>query len=725
MSTRSRAATVLGRIKARAGGHPIASTLILVLVAYGLLTVVMTYPAALNLWKEVAGGVDVYPFMWLLWWAKRSLIDLHTSPANVVAFYHPYGVQLPSLLADANLMWTSLPLVTLLGPLVTYNVQLLTTYVLTAFTTYLLCYSLTKKHWPSFVGGVVFAFSAWRSGRAAHGGLGLVLTYWLPLYVMFLIRLFKKPTIRNGLFCGLFLALSVLSGFLHVAHFVIPVTVVFFLYYLFADRALLRSVRFWKSLGAAGGVAAALVIPVYAPLLQSWAAGGLGYFQRFGLLSHSASLLGLVVPPPSHPLAELVEPLRSLAQGLLPNYYDVMYLGIVALVLAACAGWNERTRVWVILAAVGAVLALGPLLRVGSEWVEFSISGRTGFVLMPGALLAMLPFYEWVRDPARFGELVTLSLAVLVCYGASMVSSRVARHRVARYALFGGMVTCILIDYSSFLPFPTTRIPIPRFYESLAADGDVYGVLDVGVGTRLVDFPSMYFQTVHQHPIAIGFSSRVPYEARHYRRFLEQLMEPQGDIANAGRLAPALQLLNLRYVVLHKSLDATGGGMEPFLAENLGQPVYEDDQIAAFAAPPTEPAGVVPDLPLVALGEQWHPIESVDGKPARWIVNDATLFVMVQRDGAYQLAFDAHPFREPRHLSIYVNEELIAEYHVGGKQSYVTLAFTLRAGEWTPVRLYVPEGCEVPSEVLEGAEDQRCLSMLFQALDVLPVEAGE
>jgi hypothetical protein len=723
MGANSRGAAPYVRMKAFAVGHPTASTMVAVLASYCLLTVIMTYPALPKILTEVAGGVDVYPFMWLLWWAKRSLIDLHTIPANVVAFYHPYGVQLPSLVADANLMWTSLPLVTLLGPLVAYNVQLLLTYVLTAFTTYLLCYSLTKKHGPAFVGGVVFAFSAWRSGRAAHGGLGLVLTYWLPLYVLFLIRVFKKPNARNGLFCGLFLALSALSGFLHVAHSVIPVTVVFILYHLVADRALLHDLSFWKSIGVAAGTAAAIVVPVYAPLLQAWAAGGLDYFQRFGFLGHSASLLGLVVPPPTQIVVERIAPLWVFAQELLPKYYDVVYVGLVALALAVCAGWNKRTRIWVILAALGAVLALGPLLRVGSEWLEYSVSGRTGFVLLPGALLTLLPFYEWVRDPARFGEMISFALAVLASYGVLVLSSRVSGRRAARYVLFGGIVACILVDYSSFPPFPTQRITIPRFYDSLTADSDVYGVLDVGAG--LADFPSMYFQTVHQHPIAIGFFSRVPYEVRRYRRFLEQLMQPKGDIANAGRLAPALQLLNMRYVVLHKLVDKTSEGMEPFLAENLGPPVYEDDQIAAFVVPLTGSAEGAPEIPFLVLGAQWHSIESVNGVPARWMVNDATLFVKVQRDGAYQLAFVAHPFREPRHLQTYVNENLIAEYHVGGMQSYVTPAVTLQAGEWTPVRFHVPEGCEVPSEVMEGAEDQRCLSMLFQAVDVLPIEAGE
>jgi hypothetical protein len=701
-------------------GHPTASTLTLVLAAYCLLTAIMTYPALPNALEEVAGGGDVYPFMWLLWWAKRSVVDLHTSPANVTAFYHPYGAQVPSLVADAHLMWTGLPLVTLLGPLVAYNVQLLSSYVLTGFTTYLLCYSLTKKHWPSFVGGVVFAFSAWRSGRAAHGGLGLVITYWLPLYVLFLIRVFKKPNARNALFCGLFLALSVLSGFLHVAHFVVPVTVVFLVYHHFVDRRLLYKPRFLKGLGAAAALAVVIVLPFYAPLLQAWAGGGLGYFHRFGFLSHSAPLLGFVVPPSTQLLVEWIEPLRSFAQDLLPHYYDVVYVGLVALALAVCGGWTKRTRMWVILATLGAVLALGPLLRVGKDWVEYSFGAKTGFVLLPGALLTRLPFYEWVRDPARFGELTAFSIAVLASYGVSVLSGAVSR-RVAHCALMGGIVVCILLDYSSFVPFTTQRITVSGFYDSLAADSDAYGILDVGAG--LADFRGMYFQTVHQHPIAIGFYSRVPSEVQQYRRFLEQLMGPDGDIVNAGRLGPILEQLNIRYVVLHKLSDTATEELRPFLAECLGQPVYEDDQIAGFAVRSSGAVGTAGDVPLLVLGGQWHPIESVDGIPSRWMVNDGTLYVRVERGGSYRLSFVAHPFSEPRHLEVLVDEDLIAEYHVGGMQSYVTAAFMLEAGEWTAITFHVPEGCDVPSEVMEGQEDDRCLSMLFQGVDVLPEQS--
>ena len=100
------------------------------------------------------------------------------------------------------------------------------------------------------------------------------------------------------------------------------------------------------------------------------------------------------------------------------------------------------------------------------------------------------------------------------------------------------------------------------------------------------------------------------------------------------------------------------------------------------------------------------------------MVNDGMMYVGVETESPYQLTLVVNSFREPRHLQIFVNEELIEEYHVGGMQSYVTSPFVLKGGEWTPIRFHGPEGCEVPSEVMAGETDDRCLSMLFQQIEV-------
>ncbi|HMJ52364.1 MAG TPA: hypothetical protein VK540_09815 [Polyangiaceae bacterium] len=66
-----------------------------VAAAYAALTVVLTYPAVAHLGEHMIGdGGDGQQFAWNLWWMKRALLDLHTTPFQTGAIFHPTGVSL-------------------------------------------------------------------------------------------------------------------------------------------------------------------------------------------------------------------------------------------------------------------------------------------------------------------------------------------------------------------------------------------------------------------------------------------------------------------------------------------------------------------------------------------------------------------------------------------------------------------------------------------------------
>jgi hypothetical protein len=691
-----------------------ARVLVTVLALYGLLTVVFTYPVILHLFTQPAGSTDVYEYMWELWWAKRSLIDLHTSPVNVTSLYYPYSVRHPILLLDAYLMATSLPVVLLFSPGVAINLHLLSSYVLTGFTTYLLCFQLTRRHGAAFLAGVIFAFSPFRADRAAHGVISMALSYWLPLYVLFFLRLLRNPKIRNAALCGIALGFSILSSFLHLAHFVVPLTLVVLAYQLFADRRSLFNLRFLRGMAVAGGLACTMILPFYLPLLAARLGGELDYFDRFGVLSHSAALLSFVVPPSFQLLLRQLGPVAAGVEALLPGRYYVVYLGVVALALGLIGLAHRRARLWAVVALASGVLALGPLLHVTGDLLEVTVAERTGYVALPSALLARLPFYEWARGPARFAELTIFSLAIMAGYGIVVLHGLVQRPR-ARTAVLSGLLALLLLDYALFVPFPTQSLRVPGFYDAVQADQGEYGILDVG--TERFNHEGMYYQIVHQHPIARGFIYRYPADSQYYQKYLEQLLSPETDIVNEGGLVRILSGLDMGLVVLHKLSEATVDELRPYLAQNLGEPEYEDEEIAAFQVRAVDAVSGEP-VPLLLLGEAWHPLEAIDGVPSRWMVNDAVLYARVDGGGSYRLQLTAHPYQGPRHLEIFVGDGLVAEYHVGGMQSYVTEPFSLESGEWTSIRFHVPEGCQVPSELVEGEDDERCLSMLFQHLQV-------
>jgi hypothetical protein len=690
-----------------------------VLLAYSLITVIFTYPVVLNVATSPAGS----PYMaWTMWWAKTSLIDLRANLANLTFLYYPQGAHHPVLWMDVYVMASPLPLVLLFGPVFAYNLHFLATYALTGFTTYLLCYYLTRQHWPSFVGGLIFALSPFRSGPATVGELNLMITYWLPLYVLFLLRLCRNPSNRNALLCGIFLALSILSNPLHVAHFVVPFTLLFVGYKFLTRPRRLIDFRLVRGLGLAVVVSAIFISPFYLPFLAARISGEeLGYLERHGLLSLSGDLLAFLVPPSSQVLIQAVRPLATLVEGLVPRpgHYPV-YIGIVASLLAGIAAWKmgKRLTFWIIATLVGAVLSLGPLLHIGGQLVEYPIADKTGLVVLPGALLTALPLYEWIRVPGRFHELTTFSLAILASYGVSILFPA-NRNRIVQYGLAAALAILIPVEYALYFPSPVVDKLVPEFYRTLANDSEEYGILDIGPQWN---HWGMYYQMTHLHPIVRGDVARLPSEAKLYLDFMDQLVQPEPDLINRDNMLQILNQLKIRYVVLHSQYPDIVERLTPFLSQMMDSPVYEDEQITAFAVP-TVDAAEVGEIPLFMLGEQWYLVESIDGVPSRWMLNDSKVYARVETERWYQLALVVHPFREPRHLQILVNEELLEEYHVGGLQSYVTSPFLLKGAEWTSIRFHVPEECEVPSEVMDEPGDDRCLSMLFQQIDVVPAES--
>jgi hypothetical protein len=721
MRAKSEAAALYAHIRDYVPNNTSASTLLLVLLAYGLLTIVSTYPVAFNIPVAPAGieRGDRFEYVWTLWWTKKAFIDLQASPASLTMLYYPHGAYHPLLLLDACFILSSLPLVLLFGPVMAYNLYFLGSYVLTGFTTYLLCYSVTGRRWPSFLGGVVFAFIPFRSLHGAHGHLEILTTSWLPLYILFLFRLMAKPGVRNAVLCGVLLTFSLLSTPLIAGHAVIPVTLLFFSYQYVQKRRHLFDARILKGLATACGIALVLIIPFYYPMLGAMIQGRSLYIARTSALGYSADLLSFVVPWQYQFIVSKIQPLQEVVLRLIPRHLEienVVYMGLIPLLLASVGVWKMRSRVvfWVVLAVVTGMLALGPLLRIGGRPVEYSYKDVSSYVVLPGAILTKLPLYEWMRGPARFSVTTALSLAVLASCGLSALTKSGMRS-MTKLGLTSVLVVTIMLEYAAYFPFPVAEAPVPDLYYTLAQDSQDYGVLDVS--ELPYNHRGMYYQTVHQHGIVRGHMHRIPLEASGLIHFFEQSVNPRGEILSYD-FVQVLNQLRIGYVVLHKDWKTDVQLHRPFLAQHLGESVYEDEDIVAFAVPSYD-AETASRTPLLVLGDHWHPSEYSGGAPFRWMTNDATIYARVEDGGRYQLHFEVSPFNAPRHLQVFLGGNLIVEYHVGGMQTYTTPAFTLAGGEWVPITLHVPEGCERPDEVMEGSVDARCLSMLFREIGIL------
>jgi len=715
----------LGRLLTLGGDSANKRTLYLIIALYALLALVMTYPLVTKMTTDVGGyeHKDAFEALWLLWWPQKSLLDLHTSPANLTLQYYPFGAYHPSLLLNPYLFLSSFPFNLAWPPVLAYNFHLLLSYVLSGLSTYLLCYFLTKDKTASFLGGLVFAFSPFRSARAADGHLVYTDTFWFPLYALFLIRMMERPSRRNGLLCGVYLSLSLLVTPVHTTRFTLPFTVLFLCYHALARRRQLLNRNFLRAFAIALGVAAIVIAPFYLPFLTALLSGSLRYLQA-RVIEHwfSADLLDFFVPPRTHLLVKKIGPLRDLVVRLMPEppfEERVVYAGIVPLILTILAAWRDRAKAgfWVILGVLSGLLALGPTLRVGGQEVQYTLQGTSRAITLPYALLNRLPLYEFARVPARHDMTVMLCLGVLVSQGVATLG-KMGRTRLRNTIIGCGLAVLILLEYAVVFPFPTAKVQIPEFYHTIASDEGDYGILDLGTGKS--HSRAKLFQTVHQHGIVTFYINRVLPEGRFNDCLAVQLFTPSLKIVQGLDPLQILGQMRVRYVVLHKDPRYPEAWNHlPTIMELLGKPVYEDLQIAAWEVPLT--IGGIGDALMAVFDRGWHPVEMVEGKPARWMKMGAEILVKAFTTGRYRLEALVEPFHPPKNLWVLVNKERVDEFNLDRPKRVVTQPFTLHQEGINRIGLFVPEGCERPSELFPGNEDDRCLGVLIREVELIPI----
>jgi hypothetical protein len=712
-------------------------TVALVALLYTVFAVIITHPVAWRLGDGIAGiPGDSYHHLWSLWWGEKALLELHTSLADVSMLYFPQEVEHPILAVTPLIQIAAAPLVVLFGPIVAYNLGFLLSTIFSGITTYLLAYEITRDSQASFVGGLIFAFAP---TRLIHG-LGhyaQIMTFLFPLYLLFLVRYLKRPTLKTAIAVAITLALSMLVNFLHVAYFIIPATLILVGYAALKDWPKFRQRGNILGLAMAAGLAFLMTAPFILPFLFSGSEGGLNHLQSGGVAVYGADLLAFFLPSPLHPLFSGFPALQdTLTRIVAVGFRDrnlsegLVYLGVVPLFLAI---WGvvqdkERARPWLVLLLITAVFSLGPFLRFNGELVTYEIDGKSSHIIMPYALLTRLPLYELARTPSRINATTMMALAVLVSVGAATILARWRSHTGRRRLFVGGVTVIILLEYIVLWPYPFTVEPIPPLYEEIAAEPGEFGILDYPMyldSAQLVhgfDLP-MYYQLVHERPIAGGRIWRLAPDTSGTMRSLEDLISPQalGDIVPLPPLdqrASVLNQLGFRYVIVHKNdirvrAQATPDELETVLdhlSEILGPPIYDDQYIAAFRVPETEVESGALE-PLFALGENWLGRVVDQDSIWRWSTGEQSrLRVYSQSKQAHRLSFEAYSSDEPRNVVIFVNDEPIGELVIDESRRFVTPHFYLEEGQ-NEILLESMESCRLQAPDEPPGEENPCLGI--------------
>jgi len=554
---------------------------LVVLLAYAGVAAGMTWPLVSHIASGLPGGtMDTLVHYWNGWWVRQALAG-GQSPFHTEYLFYPAGVSL----VYHNFAWLSivgwLLLRPLVGGFVAYNLTFLTNLALCGFGAYLLARDLTGDRRAAFLAGLIYQCWPFRLSQLDHPNL--ISTQWIPLFLLFLARSLRSGRWREGVLAGLFLTLTGYARW----QLLVPAAIAGGIYLACTlPRRWGARHRWALALLLAVVVVAVALTPPVCLLVRQYRSTPADLLVEEEEATMQADLLAYLTPAASHPL------LGRFTRLAYSRYYAdrsgerrfPAYVGVTTLVLALLGVWRARCKsvVWVAVALVLLLLALGPTLRVNGRLYPG--------VPMPYRLAARLFFVRLLRFPDRFNLFLALPIAMLAGYGVADLLSVAGRRgrwlAVAVPFLLGGLI----LFESLALPVPLQRPPSSPFYGQLADESGDFAVLNLPIDSQKSKL-YMFAQVTHRRPILQGKTPRLPEGAYVYLdghpwlRSLRRVNEMDPWLADVSRQLGSLAEDGVRYLILHKDLVGADRLMhwQRYLPT---APCYEDDLIAVYATFP-------------------------------------------------------------------------------------------------------------------------------------------
>jgi hypothetical protein len=480
--------------------------------------------------------------VWRIGWVNHQLFTdpRHLFDANIF-----YPERLTLTLSDPIVLpaLMAAPLLAAgVHPVVAYNVLLLSAFWFSGIAVYLLVERLTGSPRAAFIAGLTYACCGYRFEHYSH--LELQMTQWMPLGLLAL---------------HLFIGRDPGSGS--------PKSVA-------GSR---KRRQWWYALA----FAAALVAQLYSSMYYAVFFVVYAALIAVGLLIvHRPSIRRLVLPLvvsaaiaviAAVPLvrafvaAEPIKGQRSEGEVRLYSAVPDDYLRVHRDSLV----WRnvlhrpapERTlfpgAAPLTLAVAGMAPPLGAVRLIYSAGLLLSFDGTLGLngVSYPFFYRWLSPF-RGLRAPARFGALVTLTLAILAGFGAQRALAWRSSRRY-QHAAFAVLVAFVMIDaWPALSVGPVWKEP-PSIYGALKYTPSVVIAEMPLLDNETANIPFMYFSLWHWTRMVNGYSGFIPNSYAEFRKGMV-FFPDASSIATLRRLGVTYVSVNcgLHYPGCHELIDA-------------------------------------------------------------------------------------------------------------------------------------------------------------------------
>lgn len=485
------------------------------LVFYLFLFLLLTFPAILKFSTYIfADGGDGLQNYWNLWWVNKAIIQLHQNPWFTTYIHYPYGV---TLIGHSLNIFNGLLGVILLRFLTltqTYNFIVIFSFVMAGLTMFLLSLYLTKSHVGSLIAGYIFTFSSFHFAHLDGGQLNLISLEWIPLFILCWFLFIQKPTIFKAFISAFVLFLVILCDYYFFFYCVLLGFIMFLWFGIFKKQKryflkkenLTLFILFVFIVALSSGILVSMLI--YANITDP-------FYGIQPAMFFSADLLGLFIPGAHWRFSTLTASYwMSLPGNISEN--DV-YLGWSVIIMLIYV-WVKRKKLrfsqrsfFFAVILIFFIFSLGPVLHI---W------GRETMIALPYTILWFLvPLLNLSDVPSRMVIIVVFSSAILFAAGIKDLLSKGGKFRI-----FGIFLVAFLIGEYLPKPITLTQVAVPEYIYQLRNLPNIGGVLEIDETTDPSSLP-MYYQTIHNKPIAFGYISRIPESVKGRDDYLEQLIQ--------------------------------------------------------------------------------------------------------------------------------------------------------------------------------------------------------
>lgn len=491
---------------------------LIVFLGYLGLALIMTWPLVANLATHIMGaGGDAPIFLWNAWWIKQAIFE----GQNLFTTDYIFFPQTVNLVFHTLTLFNSFIIAllsTILSLITSFNIYFLVSVALSGFSMYMLVDYLTAKdrnnliNWGAFISGIIFAFAPYITMHWL-GHQNLVTVWFLPLFILWLIRTVKDKQWLWPILAGIMAGVASLNDFYNPI-FLLIFSGLFILWLLLTRRItkqilmrLLVLILIWLVIWSIWLIPALSIILSDQSNLEVMSPEAITAF-------YSADPLRYITP-------SFLNPITGWVASLIPGRFSggvegTIFLGYTPLIIATLFliyKWKKRITVkvfpsigfWITTIGIFSLLSLGPYLKIAE---------RIMYIPLPYLWLYNLSLY-WghFRVPARFSLMVMLGLAVLV----GIAIDTFLKHNQQRQRLWIILICSLVILEFIPAPYPIMDLTIPPAYGLIKEDENSTSVMDIpwginsGYGNKgRFQSEFIYYGTYHNKKITTGSVSRLP-----------------------------------------------------------------------------------------------------------------------------------------------------------------------------------------------------------------------